>query len=354
MMGATDVRERVASAGQNLVDGDLAQDIAKLNKEWREKRDSFRNSKKSGQPGATVASADAPQTFDRRDLQACDTANLPGDNGMAEAAGSGRLEDCRRILSYTRPNSWSLDGTTPLCAAALWHQPEVVRLLLDAAADPGQANRCGKRPTPLHAATLQEDGKICMMLLSAKADPHVKDGSGVTPCDYASCSEAVWPHFAAMGCNRVSKDDLLKKGVIRKASSALELELESTTPENVDTNASCQVTTGGILPEFSRPGSAYVLTSKHPPRPGSAAVPTNRPGSRSGSRNGRRPSGTPIDILAEGDEATETSLPSRSFGGTPSGKTNPGYARGIPPLPPSIQKSTENSAAPGSLRTLGL
>lgn len=359
-MGVADIRETTSSTAKSEVDRELAADIAKLNTEWREKRDSLRSKKKNEECATLgpIAAADASvagatlQTFDRRDLQMCDASSLPGDNGLAEAAGSGRLEDCRRILTYTRPNVWASDGTTPLCAASLWDQPDVVRLLLEAAADPNQPNGRGLRPTALHAAALQENGKICMLLLSAKADPHAKDGSGVSPNDYASCSEAVWPHFAATGCNRVSKEDLVSKGVIRKASSALELELEAS---QADGGSVAAGGTGpsitGILPEFSRPGSAYVLTSKHPPRPGSA-LSGNRPGSRSGSRNGRRASGAPIDILAEGDEAAADGA--ISIGTTTAGRPRTGYAGGVPPLPPSNTAASKSAAAPGSMRSLGL
>lgn len=354
MLDAADIRDRMPPAGKSQVDNELAEDISKLNREWREKRDSLRNAKKdssehellaTGAATAATASAPAPE---RKELRPSETAN---DNGLSEAAATGRLDDCQRILTYTRPNVWGLDGTTPLFAAALWDQPDIVRLLLSAAADPGQQNRSGRRPTALHAASLQENGKICMMLLGAKADPHSKDDVSVAPIDYASCSEAVWPHFAGTGCTRISKEDLVVKGVIRKASTNLEQELQALDSDRASTVATATACstpcTTGIISEFSRPGSAYVLTSKHPPRPGSAAT-GNRPGSRSGSRNGRRPSNSPIDILAEGDEGAETRTGS---GAPPSSRTRSGYAGGIPALPPS---ASGNAAAPGSMRSLGL
>lgn len=229
-----------------------------------------------------------------------------------------------------------------------------MRLLLEAAADPRQTNRMGKRPTALHAASLQENGKICMLLLSAKADPHATDDSGVSPSDYASCSEAVWPHFAAVGCSRTSKEELINKSVIRKASTALELELESKGGEraaDVLGGGDGVQGTSGILQEFSRPGSAYVLMSKHPPRPGSA-VAGNCPGSRSNSRSGKRPSGNPIDILVEGDESAEA-IPA-NLDATPSAVPRSGYAGGIPLLPPPVSSAPGNSTVPGSLRSLGL
>merc|ERR1711865_1369454 len=143
----------------------------------------------------------------------------------------------------------------------------------------------------------------------------------------------------------------------RKASSALELDLgaDSRADTSGYNGGGGGQSTAGILPELSRPGSAYVLTSKHPPRPGSAlsGSPLTQPGSRSGSRNERRPSGSPIDILAEGDEASETpAAPSSS--GSRIGRPPLGYAGGVPPLPGLNKTATVSSSAPGALRSLGL
>jgi len=242
-----------------------------------------------------------------------ETAGLQGnDGGLSAAAASGSFEACRRILArgLTGPCACGPDGTTALCAAALWGHADVARLLLDSAADPGQQNRSGTGPTALHAAALQEHGKVCMVLLEARADPHVADKNGVSPNDYASCSEAVWPLFAAAGCLRARKEDLISKGVIRKASNALENELEAMARREEGDDAPVGGNRG-LLPEFSRPGSAYVFTAHNPPRPGSSASlgASRRPGSRASSvggnsRPGSRPvAAGPIDILAEGDEA---------------------------------------------------
>jgi ankyrin repeat protein len=355
-MGAGDIRERTVTAGQSQDAGELAEDIARLNKEWREKRDSFRNSKQGSEASTNLPT---PEVNEAAGCEASEFAVTGSNCGLAEAAASGSLEACQRILSRLgaeAANAWSSDGTTPLCAAANWDNADVTRVLLEGKADPRQPNRSGPRPTALHVAALQENGKICMMLLGARADPHMKDGNGLTPSDHASCSEAVWPHFAANGCIRTTKEELIRKGVIRRASAALELELgvpvtngdravSSRDPSPVpDGPVPDGPTTGGVLREFSRPGSAYVLMSKHPPRPGSAAAKSS-PGPNSGS--GRRPSGSPIDILAEGDEGA-------AEGETLDAIPSSGYGAGIPPLPPSIKTTSSNTAAPSSLRSLGL
>lgn len=333
-MGASDLMEkpRPPPSGNGKAQeplGAFDEDIARLSEEWREKRNHFRSGRTSPDPGVPPRADPAsqvpvsealpprPPTKDAAQAQPTDVRSLaraiysggraepppPSDAGLAAAAAAGCPEDCRRILErdVPGPNVWGPDGTTPLCAAASWDHVDVLRLLLEAGADVRQRNRTAARPTPLHAAALQEHGKACMLLLNAGADPREVDGSGLTPSDYASCSEALWPLFAAAGCTRLTKEELINKGIIRKASERLERELEAI-PSRGE---------AGLLAEFSRPGSAYVATARHPPRPGSALPPAlggpgGRPGSASaGSRPGSRRHSwsTPIDILAEGDEA---------------------------------------------------
>mmetsp|Transcript_140569 Transcript_140569/g.437152 ORF Transcript_140569/g.437152 Transcript_140569/m.437152 type:complete len:250 (-) Transcript_140569:338-1087(-) len=215
---------------------------------------------------------------------------------LASFVASGDVRGVRRVIEADRGavNELGLDGTSPLCAAAMWGHIEILRLLLEAMASPGVRNDNGPRWTPLHAAALQEEGKACMLLLDFKASPQERDVEGVSPCDYASVSEAVWPLFAARGCERVPKAVLVERGVLRKASGALELELRESAP--AEEPATAAAGRRGLVPEYSRPGSAYVVSREYPPRPGSAAARTcSRPGS---SRKAARP----IDILEEEDE----------------------------------------------------
>jgi len=213
---------------------------------------------------------------------------------LATFAATGDERGVRRVIAADpgSVNEPGVDGTTPLCAAALWGYTQIVTTLLEAMAAPDLRNESGPRWTALHAASLQEHGKVCMLLLNAKANPVEKDAEGVSPCDYASCSEAVWPIFSSRGCARVPKPNLVEKGVIRKASSALETELQAAAEGGVGQR--------GIIPEYSRPGSSYVVTREHPPRPGSSAY---RQGSRPGSQ---RKVTRPIDILEEEDEKVKS------------------------------------------------
>ena len=54
------------------------------------------------------------------------------------------------------------------------------------------------------------------MLLEKGADPLIQDSAGRSVRDFASASDCVWPHFAAHGCQRMSKQDLIDRGIIKK------------------------------------------------------------------------------------------------------------------------------------------
>lgn len=210
-------------------------------------------------------------------------------------AASGDERGVRRVIEADpgAVNELGFDGTSPLCAAAMWGNVGILRLLLESMASPGIRNENGPRWTALHAAALQEQGKACLLLLDFKADPQARDVEGVTPCDYASCSEALWPLFAARGCQRVPKGTLVEKGVLRKASASLEQQLQA------EAAVSGDEARRGIVPEYSRPGSSYVVSREFPPRPGSVA----------GMRpvTGRK-STQPIDILEEEDGVDEKAV----------------------------------------------
>eukprot|EP00401_Gymnodinium_catenatum_P068142 CAMPEP_0117549834 /NCGR_PEP_ID=MMETSP0784-20121206/48370_1 /TAXON_ID=39447 /ORGANISM="" /LENGTH=361 /DNA_ID=CAMNT_0005346835 /DNA_START=1 /DNA_END=1083 /DNA_ORIENTATION=+ len=335
MLGVGDIciAEARATAAPRPVPADLDQEIQRLNTEWRKKRESFRSAQSSsrcdtplpeeapalspvihapapragdampGVPGASAGVAAGTALADGGDGY----GQIAPDGGLSAAAASGSADACRQILErgLTGPNTHGPDGTTPLCAAALWGHSSVVQLLLQFAADPRLTNLRSSRPTALHTAALQESGKICMLLLQAGADPFALDGSNVSPADFAACSEAVWPIFAAAGCSRPSKEDLVARGVIRRASPALEYDLllEATASGEAESAVGGTATSGnrGLLPEYSRPGSAYVVTAHHPPRPGSG-LGVARPGSSSRPHTSSRPPSRPIDILEESEE----------------------------------------------------
>lgn len=323
MMGISDVRTIVTEPKE--ASPELAGEIDRLNKGWREKRDSFRASRAASGGGsaatAAMAAAATVQAGGSKPSSRPTGLATAADGGLSAAAASGSAEGCRRILErgLTGPNTHGPDGTTPLCAAALWGHADVVRTLLEAAADPGLTNLGGTQPTALHMAALQEHGKICMQLLSAKADPALRDGNGVSPADFAACSEAVWPLFASTGVERASKEDLVARGVIRRASTNLEEELQADTDGGAANNTFGGAGTArGVLPDFSRPGSAYVVSAHHPPRPGSSAG--YRPPAMGSARPSSRAASRPIDILDEGEPSGPVGGYNAGSGKPPTGK----------------------------------
>ncbi|CAH3127399.1 homeobox protein Wariai [Pocillopora verrucosa] len=137
-----------------------------------------------------------------------------------------------------------------LYIACFWGFYDVVKTLLDKGADVNAQNR-DTLWTPLHAATFQEHGKIVMLLLERNAQPELPDGEGRSAKDFASASDKVWPHFAALNCPRTSKQELIEKGIIKKLE------------ESSRGGSSGRPGSGpkARMAAFSRPGSAYVLQS---------------------------------------------------------------------------------------------
>ncbi|ETW03325.1 hypothetical protein H310_04820 [Aphanomyces invadans] len=166
---------------------------------------------------------------------------------FAEAAANGS----KTMVEFLLDNGADIDapgrdGTTPLCAAALWGNEAMVKYLLSRGARVRACNE-GTGWTALHAAAFQEHGKVVRILLEADADAFASDMDGRTPCDYASISEAIWPFFAARGCEKSLKSDLIEKGIIRKVEN--------------------QAEESGYEPavaEYSRPGSSYQRVQMNP------------------------------------------------------------------------------------------
>ncbi|KDO34789.1 hypothetical protein SPRG_00850 [Saprolegnia parasitica CBS 223.65] len=190
---------------------------------------------------------------------------------FAEAAANGS----KTMVEFLLDNGADIDapgrdGTTPLCAAALWGNETMVKFLLARGARVSARND-GTAWTALHAAAFQEHGKVVRILLDADADPYARDAEGRTPTDYASISEAIWAFFAARGCEKSLKSDLVGKGIIRKvAQDQPELGNDHVlrTPPSVYQVADTCV-------EFSRPGSSYQRTQFNP-------LQSSKPKSRDG------------------------------------------------------------------------
>ena len=175
---------------------------------------------------------------------------------LAYACASGQQSIVEFLVSMeeTDLDALDADGTSPLCAAVTWDFESIVRLLVDAGCDVNVRNN-RTLTTALHIAAINENGKIVHRLLQAGADPTLEDVFGRSSCDFASPSASTWPLFAARGLTRTPKDELIRKGVIRKVA---QVEAE------VGGGGTARLPSAAV-PFYSRPGSAYVVTD--PDRP---------------------------------------------------------------------------------------
>ncbi|XP_074659694.1 protein phosphatase 1 regulatory subunit 27-like [Tubulanus polymorphus] len=105
-----------------------------------------------------------------------------------------------------------------LYLASFWGFKDIVKSLINLGADVNKQNN-GSGWTPLHAATFQECGPVVMLLIQNGADPEIPDELGRTPKDFASASEKIWMHFAALRLKRTSKIQLVHLGVLRQGAS---------------------------------------------------------------------------------------------------------------------------------------
>ncbi|XP_061185710.1 poly [ADP-ribose] polymerase tankyrase-2-like isoform X1 [Saccostrea echinata] len=102
-----------------------------------------------------------------------------------------------------------------LYISCFWGMRDIVQQLLSKGVDVNFKNK-GTLWTPLHAATFQEHGPVVMVLLENGANPEIPDSEGRTPKDFASASDKIWPHFAALGLERTPRWELIEKSVIKK------------------------------------------------------------------------------------------------------------------------------------------
>jgi hypothetical protein len=120
-----------------------------------------------------------------------------------DAAALGRTERLAWLLDEdpARVDAVSGDGFRPLALAAFFGHAAGVRLLLERGADVGKRGTGAIRTTALEAATAADEAAIVRLLLDAGADPASAQPDGFTPL-----------HAAAANRNRELYDLLLERG----------------------------------------------------------------------------------------------------------------------------------------------
>ncbi|XP_022107355.1 ankyrin repeat domain-containing protein 49-like [Acanthaster planci] len=195
---------------------------------------------------------------------------------LATAAASGSLNLVQSLVAQGADvNFKSSNGFSPLCNAAFWGYSEIVEYLLRHGANVNQSNS-GTLWTACHCAAFQGHGKVLMKLMESKPDLTLKDNRGRTAVDFASALETIWPFFAAEGCKRTPKADLIRLNIVQKVK-----DYDPSIPQT-------------DLAHFSRPGSAYAMRSQ----------------SLRGEGNKNKTYAAQLgDVLAEEDETSQAGKP---------------------------------------------
>ena len=101
-------------------------------------------------------------------------------------AADGDHKDVVQVLldAGADPDQADNHGLTPLSRCVQYGSKEVVQLLLERGADPKNATRLGR--TPLHYASEKKHTNVCKALLDGGAQPNKEDNDGWTPLHQAA------------------------------------------------------------------------------------------------------------------------------------------------------------------------
>jgi ankyrin repeat protein len=107
-----------------------------------------------------------------------------------EASALGDLETVRKLVTANPAavNSFAADGFYPLGLAAFFGYRAIVEFLLKNGADVKAAARNAQKVTAMHAGATRGDAEIVKMLLEAGADPNAQQERGFVPLHSAAAN----------------------------------------------------------------------------------------------------------------------------------------------------------------------
>jgi ankyrin repeat protein len=110
-----------------------------------------------------------------------------------EASALGDLEAVRTLVGRDRGlvNAFAADGFYPLGLAAFFGHRAIVEFLLKNGADVNLSARNAQKVTALHGAVARRDVEIVKMLLEAGADPNARQERGFAPLHDAAANGSV-------------------------------------------------------------------------------------------------------------------------------------------------------------------